>query len=150
MAHHLSSAPPTAPHRSAIAQQRIAVQHGALPCGADCAMLCGVVRSCAVLCRDVSVLTTLLCLLFRGCATVVSCQVPAELDLCRQLSLAQLSSAAALAQQRIAPCSAVLCRALQCCVLWCTYPFVHASIIRSIIPRTGTTSTIPGLYTLRC
>ena len=43
---------------------------------------------------------------------------------------------------------AVLCSALPCCVLSCTYSFVHANIFRSIIPRTGTTT--PGLYILRC
>ena len=103
-------------------------------------MRCGTVPYCAllfgpVLCRAVpwcAVLSAWLYFLFRACATtVVSCQVPAELGLAHQRT-------AALAQQSAAPCGAALCRVLPCCVLCCTYSFVHASIIRSIIPRTGT------------
>ena len=62
-----------------------------------------------------------------------------------------LSSAAhrsaALAQQSEALCFALLCHAACFAVLF--YQFVHANSIRSVIPRTGTINTTPGLY-IRC
>ena len=152
---------------AALAQQRSAVQCRALPCGTVrcCAVLCRAVTCCAMVCHGVP--CQVLHLLFRACIAVVSCHVPAELSLVHQLSSAQLSSAAhrsassaerSVVRCRAVPCGAVPCRAVQycavlcrvlpCCMLCCTYSFVHAIIIRSIIPRTGTINTTPGWYVI--
>ena len=132
-----------APHRSAIVQQRSAVQCRALRCPAVpavpcravryCAMLCGVVRSCAVPCC--AVLSASLCILFRACATttVVSCQVPAELGLAHQLSSAQLSSAAHRSASS-AERSAVWCRSLPLCAVLCRAA-CFAVLTRSYMPE---------------
>ena len=64
--------------------------------------------------------------------------VPCPAMPCRALQLSSAAHRSASSAER----SAVLCRALSFCVLCCTfYLFVHASNIRSIIPRTGTINT---------
>ena len=108
--HHLSSAQQ---RTAALAQQRSAVQCRALPCDAVlCAMLC--------------VLSALLYLLFRACSIIVPSLGSAWL-----ISSAQLSSArtAALAQQNVAPCGAVPCRAVRHCRVLCRAAllYLHAS-----------------------
>ena len=75
--------------------------------------------------------------------SIHSYQVPADLSLARQLSSAQLNSAApwGIVQYRALTSVAMRCGAVPCCVLCCTYYFVRGKYHSKHRSRTDTTGS---------
>ena len=124
LAHHtISSAPPSGTQH--------AVPFPGVPCRAVrycCAMLCGVVRCCIVLCRGEF-------MPYQKSHLVVAWLIINSAPLSRAHR-----SASSAAQRRAVPCGAVLllCGALRCCAVLrafsCTFLTYMPSIIPSVIP----------------
>ena len=128
-----SSAPRRpAPHRSAKAHSNAA--------------LCSALRYPAALAQQSAALCSAVFCRALPCFAVLRRALPCFAVLCRALPCFAVLC-------RALPCFAVLCRALPCFAVLCHaacfavlfYYFVHASNIRSIIPRVGTVDINEGL-----